>query len=60
MFDRVSKEAEALGINIVGSELIGPVPASALKGLALGVLKVKLLEGQILDLDAYDSSETSE
>ena len=60
VFERVSKEAEALGINIVGSELIGPVPASALKGLDLGVLKVKLLEDQILDLDAYDSSETSE
>ena len=44
----------------MGSELIGPVPASALKGLDLDVLKVKLLEDQVLDLDAYDSSETSE
>ena len=53
VFERVSKEAEALGTHIVGSELIGPVPADALKDLDLGALKVQLSEDQVLDLDAY-------
>ena len=60
VFERVSREAAALGIHIVGSELIGPVPANALKGLDLDVLKIKLAKDQVLDLDAYDSLETSE
>ena len=57
VFERVSTEAEELETRVVGSELIGPVPASALKGVDLELLNVSLSEDQVLDLDVYDQSE---
>ena len=49
-FDRVEREAANLGVSLAGSELIGPVPRTALEGVDLDRLGVAVRADQVLDL----------
>ncbi|MCG8468262.1 MAG: glutamate formimidoyltransferase [Gemmatimonadetes bacterium] len=51
---RVFDEADALGVEIAGTEAIGPIPRDALDGLDRDALDLSMSEDQVLDLaDAH-------
>jgi glutamate formiminotransferase len=49
VYEAVREEAEALGVGIVESEIIGLVPRKAIEGLTADYLKVENLESRILE-----------